>query len=182
MAHQHVCPWWLSFTLVGPLRQIIQNPKNILAGIINAGDHVLDFGCGPGFFTTTAAEMVGKSGAVVAADLQERMLKMARKRIRRKGFEDIVQFHQSPGEGIGLEGAFNVILAFNVIHELPDSVKFINEAAALLKPEGRLYILEPRGHVTEEAFSVTLSDAEASGLKVKSRPSVRSSRSAVLVK
>ena len=35
---------------------------------------VLDVGCGPGFFTLDMARLVGPSGRVIAADLQEGML------------------------------------------------------------------------------------------------------------
>ncbi len=178
----HVCPWWGAFVLIGPLRQMLHPPDKILKSFIKEGDTVLDFGCGPGFFTTAVAKRVGESGSVVAADLQPRMLKMAQRRARRKGVEALVQFHQCLKDGIGVQDPFDVILAFHVIHELPDPVKFINEAASLLKPGGLFYILEPRGHVTEEAFARTISDAEATGLHVDSRPAVRSSRSVILIK
>jgi ubiquinone/menaquinone biosynthesis C-methylase UbiE len=32
---------------------------------------VLEVGCGPGFFTLDIAEMVGESGKIIAADVQD---------------------------------------------------------------------------------------------------------------
>ena len=41
----------------------------------------LDVGCGPGFFTLDMARLVGESGQVIAADLQEGMLQIVRDKI-----------------------------------------------------------------------------------------------------
>jgi ubiquinone/menaquinone biosynthesis C-methylase UbiE len=43
---------------------------------------VLDFGCGPGFFTLPMAQMVGASGHVMAVDLQAEMLEKPREKLR----------------------------------------------------------------------------------------------------
>jgi ubiquinone/menaquinone biosynthesis C-methylase UbiE len=45
---------------------------------LRPGERVLDAGCGPGTATSSAAERVGRGGAVVAVDIAEDMLALAR--------------------------------------------------------------------------------------------------------
>jgi SAM-dependent methyltransferase len=67
-----------------------------------------------------------------------------------------------------------------VVHELPSAPRFFSEAAATLKPGGRLVLGEPSGHVPERDFEAELAEAPA-GLLVSSGRVWRS-RAAVLVK
>ena len=69
-----VCPVALSGSLDNRIRRWLQNPEKILRPYITEGMAVLDVGCGPGFFSLEMARMVGKSGRVIAADMQEGML------------------------------------------------------------------------------------------------------------
>src|SRR5690606_36681330 len=79
---QRVCPVACAGTLDGVFRRWLQSPRRILSPYIREGMTVLDFGCGPGFFTVTMAELVGPTGHVIAADLQEGMLDLLESRIR----------------------------------------------------------------------------------------------------
>lgn len=56
---------------------------------------VLDFGCGPGFFSIPAAKRVGASGKVIAADLQEDMLKRLREKIAGTELERRIILHRT---------------------------------------------------------------------------------------
>jgi ubiquinone/menaquinone biosynthesis C-methylase UbiE len=78
----HVCPVERAGGLDNRIRRWLQNPRKILAPHIEKGTTVLDFGCGPGFFTIDLARLVGASGQVIAADLQEGMLDRLRMKIQ----------------------------------------------------------------------------------------------------
>jgi SAM-dependent methyltransferase len=67
-----------------------------------------------------------------------------------------------------------------VVHELPDSARFFEEAAAATRPGGRLLIAEPAGHVTTADFDRELNDAAAAGFCVVDRPAIRRSQAALL--
>ena len=82
---KHVCPWWVGYLLVSPIRRWFQDPEKILSPYVSEGMTVLDIGPGMGFFTIPAARMVGDSGRVIAVDLQEKMLKSLVKRAEKAG-------------------------------------------------------------------------------------------------
>jgi ubiquinone/menaquinone biosynthesis C-methylase UbiE len=69
-----VCPTAIAGYLDNRFRRWFQNPRKILGPYIKEGMTVLDLGCGPGFFSIDIAQMVGKSGRVIASDLQVGML------------------------------------------------------------------------------------------------------------
>jgi SAM-dependent methyltransferase len=72
------------------------------------------------------------------------------------------------------------VLAFAVVHELPDVRRFFAEAARALKLGGRLLLAEPRLHVKPRDFATTRAAAEAAGLMKEGEPAVRWSRTALL--
>ncbi len=65
-----VCPWWLGYLLVSPLRRLFQDPTEIVRPYAGEGMTVLDVGCGMGFFSLPMARLVGDRGRVVCVDLQ----------------------------------------------------------------------------------------------------------------
>ena len=69
MAHQ-ICPTWVGYLLLSPLRKLLENPDKILRCFIREGMTVLEPGCDMGYFTLPVARMVGPRGKVVAVDLQ----------------------------------------------------------------------------------------------------------------
>jgi hypothetical protein len=52
----------------------------------------------------------------------------------------------------------------------------------IMKPTGRLLVIEPKGHVSEGDFDVTVSLAKENGFKVIERPRIARSRVVVLGK
>jgi len=181
----HVCPWWLGYVLVNPLRRLWQRPDQLLAPYVREGMLVLEPGCGMGFFTLDLARMVGPTGRVVAVDLQERMLAGLRRRARRAGLLDRIEARLAQADRLSvadLAGHMDVALALHVVHEVPDIAGFFAEIATSLKPEGRLLFVEPRGHVSEDAFAVSLALAEKAGFRVVDRPSIRRDPAALLIK
>lgn len=48
---KRVCPFWVGYLLISPLRALMQNSKKILSQYITSGMKVLDVGCGMEFFS-----------------------------------------------------------------------------------------------------------------------------------
>ena len=154
----HVCPWWMGFVIASPLRKLGENPETILGPLVEPGTTAVDIGSAMGFFSLPLARMVGDSGRVVCVDLQERMLKSLVKRARRKGLEDIIETRVATQETLGLEdleGAADLALAIHVVHETAYPRSFLTQCHDVLRPGGKLLLLEPKGHVSEEDFETT---------------------------
>jgi ubiquinone/menaquinone biosynthesis C-methylase UbiE len=115
-----VCPWWLIHTFDNPLRRLVQDPERILRGGVRPGDRCLDLGCGLGYFTVPMARIVGPAGTVTAADLQPEMLAGVRRRAEKAGLASRVRLHRVDASGVHFDGVFDFVLAFWMVHEVPD--------------------------------------------------------------
>jgi ubiquinone/menaquinone biosynthesis C-methylase UbiE len=180
-----VCPWWIGWFLVNPLRRLWQDPRAIVSPYVRPGMTVLEPGPGMGFFTLELAQLVGSQGRVVAVDVQPRMLEALRRRAARAGLVQRIETRLAGGPSLGIDdlaGAVDFMLAFAVVHELPDQGAFFDQVARALKPGGRLLISEPRLHVKESDFAATVRAAEQVGLREEARPTIRGGRSVLLVR
>ncbi len=182
MGHR-VCPWWLGWFLISPLRRIVHDPDRIVGPYLSPGMLAVDFGCGMGHFSLAMARRVGETGRVVCVDMQPRMLSALRRRAEKAGLAARLEIRQvSPDDrGISdLSGRADFILAMFVVHEVPDEILLLKDLAAVLKPGGKLLLAEPVMHVGRRQFMETVAGAETLGLKVLDRPTVRRARSVLL--
>jgi 2-polyprenyl-3-methyl-5-hydroxy-6-metoxy-1,4-benzoquinol methylase len=73
-----------------PILPIFRSPERLLKSAgLGTGQKVLEVGCGPGFFTIPAAEMVGGEGFIYAVDLHPLAIERVRKRIEKKGIRNV---------------------------------------------------------------------------------------------
>jgi ubiquinone/menaquinone biosynthesis C-methylase UbiE len=177
-----VCPVGLSGGLDNIIRRWLQNPQKVLQPYVSQGMVVLDLGCGPGFFTLEMAGMVGKSGRVIACDLQDGMLQKLRAKIEGSQLEDIIALHKCSGDHIGVSEVVDFMLVFYVLHEVPDQDKYLKEMCSLVKPNGRILLVEPPFHVSKKEFSETVNKARIAGLQLVESPKVFMGRTAVFKK
>ena len=178
--HTLVCPLEFSGSLDNSLRRFLQNPLRILEPHIAAGMTVLDLGCGPGYFTVEIARILSGSGKVIAADLQDGMLLKVYRKIKGTDLEPVVELFKCQENSIGITEKVDFILAFWMVHEVPDHERLFNELKSTLKPDGKLYIIEPRLHVKEKAFNSMLAQCVNAGFQIETRPKVFFSRTALL--
>lgn len=163
------------------IRKLVHNPHTILKPFVKAGMTILDLGCGPGFFTMALARMVGKSGKVTAADLQEGMLGTVRKKAAGTNLQSIIEYHKCASDKTGLSATFDFVLVFYMLHEVPDQTAFLQEIHSLVKPNGKVLIVEPKFHVTKTDFDNSEAIMKRNGFEILEKPRVFFSRS-VLVK
>lgn len=178
--HNMVCPWWLAFTLNNVFRKMIQDPQRILAPFIRPGQVAADIGCGPGFFTLEMARLVDEQGKVFAVDLQEKMLQIVKQRAERAHLSGRIQFQQCRTQALGLQEPCDFILAFYMVHEVPDAGSFLRELKSVLKPGGFFLLVEPKMHVSKTQFQKTVDYAHAAGFRKQAEPIIRFSRSILL--
>ena len=144
------------------------------------GMTVLDVGCGPGFFSIDMAQMVGTSGRVIAADLQEGMLQKVKDKIKGTELERRIIMHKCDDGKIGVTDLIDFALLFYMVHEVPKKEAFFNEIGTILKPNGRVLIVEPPFHVTKSAFEETVRKARAAGFRDSEGPKVFFSKTVIL--
>lgn len=185
MKEHRVCPWWLGYFLVTPLRRLLHDPEKILAPYLREGMTVLEPGPGMGFFTIALARMVGPSGRVVAVDIQRKMLDGLKHRLAKAGLLDRLDARLGEPNSMSLTdlaGAVDFVLAFAVVHELPANNSFFSEVFQSLKAGACLLLAEPRGHVSAAQFETELAESANAGLSLMGHPSIRRSHAALLKK
>jgi ubiquinone/menaquinone biosynthesis C-methylase UbiE len=182
---EKVCPAWVGYLLSCPLRKLWENPRKILEPYIGRGMITLDVGCAMGFFSLPIARMVGRDGLVICVDMQEKMIRSLEKRARKAGLSGIVETLVCTQDSTGLddyEGKIDFALASAVVHEVPDSSGFFSDIFATLKSDGKFLVIEPKGHVSEEDFNITVETAEKTGFSILDNPRISRSRSVLLGK
>jgi ubiquinone/menaquinone biosynthesis C-methylase UbiE len=180
MSQPYVCPVTFSASLDNFLRRLAHKPIKILEPFVADGMTVLDMGCGPGYFTAALAELVGETGHVIAADLQQGMLDKMIVKVKKLELDQRVEAHKCQAEQTNIEKKVDFILTFWMIHEVPDQQRFLYELKSLLKPGGKILIVEPKFHVTAKDFNKMISTLQSEGLKIILEPSVAFSRSVLV--
>lgn len=176
-----VCPVELSHSLDSFVRRLLQNPRKILSPYITQGMSVLDIGCGPGFFSIEIAKLVGATGKVFSADLQEGMLQRLRDKIKETEPEQRITLIKCDSDKINVPEMVDFILAFYVVHEVPDKNLFFKQLRNILNENGQFLLVEPTlFHVSRKEFEATTRIAEINRFKVYPGPRLRFSWSALL--
>jgi ubiquinone/menaquinone biosynthesis C-methylase UbiE len=160
-----ICPVEYAGSLDTSIRKLVHKPHRILEAHVSNGMTVLDLGCGPGFFTIEMAKLVGETGRVIAADLQQGMLDKVAGKIRGTDLEQRIELHKCQDDKIGISKKVDFVLAFWMVHEVPDQQRLFEELKSVMNPGGRIWIIEPKIHVTEKSFKMMISRLESAGLK-----------------
>lgn len=179
----HVCPWWLGYFLINPLRRIYQSPRDILDGYVKPGMTVLDIGPGMGFFSLWMAQAVGETGRVVCVDVQQKMIDTLKRRAAKRGLKERIDARVCGESNMGIDdlsGRVDFALAFAVMHEVPDQSILLGQIFRALKPGGRCLLAEPAGHVSTGDFDATEKLAVRAGFGVAARPGISRSRALLL--
>ena len=179
-AKHGVCTWWKAYTFDNPIRKLIHPRRKLLGPYVKESMTAMDVGCGMGYFSIGMAELVGSTGKVVAVDLQQKMLDVMLKRAARAGMADRIIAYRCQPHDVAVNEKADFILAFWMVHEVPDQNKFFRQVKSMLADEGRVLIGEPKMHVTAYDFKRTLETAKTSGLQCCGVPYFRFSRTALL--
>jgi arsenite methyltransferase len=105
---------------------------------VQPGEHVLDVGCGPGFYVKELLDQVGVDGSVTGVDVSRAMLAVAAKRV---DGHDNVAFYEAEATKLPVpDGAFDAAVSVQVLEYVPDVAAALAEIHRVLRPGGRIVI------------------------------------------
>ena len=129
--------------LDSPKRRELLPPLETLKKLhLYDGAIVADIGCGIGYFTLPAAEIVGSEGKVYALDVSEEMLDETRAAAIEKGYTNIELIKSGEYDLMLEDGIVTYCFICNVLHEIDDLSRFVKELRRILKSRGKLVIIE----------------------------------------
>ena len=123
---------------------------------VRAGHKVLDIAGGTGDLTAKFSRIVGQSGQVVLADINDSMLKVGRDKLIDKGIIGNVGYVQANAEALPFpDNSFDLITIAFGLRNVTDKDKALASMHRVLKPGGRLLVLEfskPSNELLSKAY------------------------------
>ena len=110
---------------------------------VRKGQKVLDLAGGTGDFTAKFSRLVGQSGEVVLADINDSMLQVEREKLRNLGVVGNVNYVQANAEALPFpDNTFDCVIISFGLRNVTDKDKALRSMYRVLKPGGRLLVLE----------------------------------------
>jgi ubiquinone/menaquinone biosynthesis C-methylase UbiE len=124
-------------------RRKSQEPFAILreVGLVQ-GMIFVDMGCGAGFFTIPAAEIVGEGGKVYAIDADPASIEKVGEKASSKELENIVLKAAKAEETILFDAKADIIFFANAFHDFEDKAKVLAHSRRMLKEGGKIVDLD----------------------------------------
>ena len=107
---------------------------------LEAGQTVLEVGCGPGFFTVPAARIVGEAGSVTALDVSPLAVEHVRQKVEAQGVTNVEVLLANVTQADLASQSFDLIFLFGLARPIGDVEAIFDAAHRLLKPGGILSI------------------------------------------
>jgi ubiquinone/menaquinone biosynthesis C-methylase UbiE len=151
------------------------DPDKIIAQLdVNRGSTVVDFGCGPGYFSIPFAKIVGEEGHVYSLDILPQVLENVIGKAKNSGVSNIIikRVNFEKENGSKLEANFaDWIIMKDVLFQNQKKEVIIAEAYRILKPGGKIIVVEwnykettvgpsPELRITQIALEKMFSDCQ----------------------
>lgn len=185
MARRHLCPWWVGFLHLRPVRKLIHDPMKIVVPFLETGMNVLEIGPGKGWFSLPIAETIGPTGMLYAVDIQHRMLRGLRRRADNAGVGSRIECRLSDETSLpvdDLEECISFTFAFAAVHEIPYKERLFEQIHSAMIPAGTMLMMDPQSRCADDDFRKTSAIAERCGFIARPGPSLKRFHSALLVR
>ena len=104
---------------------------------------IMDLACGTGDFAIAIAKAMREDSHVTGVDLSEGMLEVMRKKVEAESLGGRISIMRGEGEGLDFpEGSFDCVSIAFGIRNFEDRERGLREILRVLRPGGRLVILE----------------------------------------
>lgn len=125
-------------------RRTVATEARVRSSGVREGQTVLDYACGPGYFTVIAARIVGPSGVVYAVDMQPAAVQMTAARARSGRLDNVTTILSGRDTGLP-DASVDVVLLYDAIQAIVDKRSVLAELDRVLKPAGVLSIWVEHG-------------------------------------
>lgn len=123
-------------------RRILPPYETLVKLGLAKGDRIADIGCGIGYFTIPAAEIVETEGQVFAIDISVEMLAEVEKAITEKGILNVKTIKTDEETLKLMDEIVTFAVMCNVLHEVDDPAKTLSEVSRILSNNGRIAVIE----------------------------------------
>jgi ubiquinone/menaquinone biosynthesis C-methylase UbiE len=135
-------------TLTKP-KTIFLDPKAILGKVgVTEGQHVVDLGCGGGYFVLAAARIVGDNGVVYGVDVLPSALSAVSSRARLYGLYNVRTVWSNAevhgGAHTIKDHSVDVVLMIQLLSQSKKHADIFKEAWRMVKPDGAMVIVDWR--------------------------------------
>jgi ubiquinone/menaquinone biosynthesis C-methylase UbiE len=155
------------FSLDEATRRSWFNPEKILktAGL-RSGMIFVDVGCGDGFFTIMAAQVVGPKGMVYAVDTDPSAIDRLKRKASDKRLTNVKAVAAEAEETVFCNECVDIVFYSIVLHDFHDPAKVLLNAKQMLKHTGRLVNLDwkKKQMVHGPPFRIRFSEEQAQTL------------------
>lgn len=132
---------------------------------IKTGDNVLDYGCGPGSYIIPLAGLTGKEGTIYALDIHPLAIQMVQDIASKKQLTNVETICSDSKTGLP-DNSIDVVLLYDVIHDLDNSDEVLEELHRVLKLNGILSVSDH--HMKENEIVSKVTNRELFRLSEKS--------------
>lgn len=107
---------------------------------LRSNDRVLDYGCGTG---TTSCELSDRVNTIQGIDISAKMIELSKEKAETLGVSNVNFTQDDIFSDQYAKESFDVIIAFNMLHTVPDPQRVIQRIRELLKPDGVFISVTP---------------------------------------
>jgi ubiquinone/menaquinone biosynthesis C-methylase UbiE len=130
------------------VRDFLRRRRYILEEVgIRTGNQVLDYGCGPGGYVLPVIEFIGNPGMLYALDVNPLAVDSVRKLASKKKLSNVRVILSDCATGLP-PASIDVVLLYDILHDLDNGAGVLAELHRVLKAEGILSLSDH--HLQEE--------------------------------
>jgi ubiquinone/menaquinone biosynthesis C-methylase UbiE len=137
------------------VRDLLRPRRIVLTEVrIKTGFHVLDYGCGPGSYITPLAQLVGPTGRIYAVDVNPLAIRAVQRLVSKKGLTNVEAILSDCDTRLP-PSSLDVVLLYDILHDLDEPDRVLAEVHRVLKTEGILSVSDHHMNGAKVAARIT---------------------------